>query len=121
MSNYIIDPAWVYYVKTVGWFKPLSVIVLILTAIAAVIFFVGYISETEYGGSEETAKHLKRALKICAVISFFSVCGIVFFPSTETLVEMKIAELATKDNIRISFEEAKKIADYIINAIQMMR
>lgn len=63
----------------------------------------------------------KRIFKI--IIPFFVVCLVltICIPDKETLISMKIASLATKENISLTADAIKELVDYIVDAISKIK
>ena len=55
------------------------------------------------------------------VMSMVLVAIAVFAPSKQTLITMKVAELATKENVTLTAQQLKEIVDYIINAMKELK
>jgi hypothetical protein len=69
---------------------------------------------------DDYAKIRKWAIPITSVGIILILAG-VFIPSKETLITMKVAELATKENITLTAQQLKEIVDYIINALKELK
>lgn len=116
--NYIVDPSWVYWVEICSSVK---VLCLLFGGIgmAAMIIAVP-ICTLEAFDDYDYATIRKWAIPIASVSIILILAG-VFIPSKETLITMKVAELATKENIALTTQQMKEIVDYIINALKELK
>lgn len=71
----------------------------------------------DYAYDEEEKKKTIRNLKIGAISLIFIVMWLIFVPSKRTLIEMKVAEMLTKENYNFAKEEIKGAIDYIFEKI----
>lgn len=81
----------------------------------------------EYCNKEEKEQNAqKNKIYRNLLISGFVAGGVlllacVFIPSQDTLIAMKVAELATKENAAITLDAIKDIVDYVLSAIEKVR
>ena len=116
--NYIVDPSWVYWMNTADVIKIMCLIIggagMLAMIIAVPICVMEAFDDDDY------ATIRKWAIPIVSVSIILILAG-VFIPSKETLITMKVAELATKENITLTAQQLKEIVDYIINAIKELK
>ena len=116
--NYIVDPSWVYWMNISNVMKWMCLIIggagLVVMFIALPICYGDAYDKEDY-----KAIH-KWAIPVVSVSAFLILAG-VFLPSKETLITMKVAELATKENISLTANQLKEIVDYIINVIKELK
>lgn len=116
--NYIVDPSWVYWMNISDVMKWMFLIIggagLVVMFIALPIFY-----GEAYGKEDYEAIH-KWAIPVASVSALLILAG-VFLPSKETLIAMKVAELATKENVQLTANQLKEIVDYIINALKELK
>ena len=116
--NYIVDPSWVYWVEISSSLKVLCLLIGGLGIVAMIIAVPVCLAEAF--DEDDYAKIRKWAIPIASVSIIFVLAG-VFIPSKETLITMKVAELATKENIALTAQQLKEIVDYIINALKELK
>lgn len=116
--NYIVDPSWVYWMNVASTMKVLCLLIgglsMVVTFVAVPVFLADAYDEDDY------ATIRKWAIPIASVSIILILAG-VFIPSKETLITMKVAELATKENITLTAQQLKEIVDYIINALKELK
>ena len=116
--NYIVDPSWVYWMNTADVIKIMCLIIggagMLAMIIAVPICVMEAFDDDDY------ATIRKWAIPISSISIIFILAG-VFIPPKETLITMKVAELATKENITLTAQQLKEIVDYIINAIKELK
>ena len=117
--NYIVDPSWVYWMNVADAAKWISAIV---GGICAIALIIG-VPIAIYESCEDRPWHdeVKKWALPCIIASVVLIAIAVFVPSKKTLITMKVAELATKENIDMTAQQLKEIVDYIINAIKELK
>ena len=116
--NYIVDPSWVYWMNISNVMK---IMCLIIGGVGIVAMIIAVpVGLAEAFDEEDYAKIRKWAVLIASVSIIIVLAG-VFIPSKETLITMKVAELATKENITLTAQQLKEIVDYIINALKELK
>lgn len=116
--NYIVDPSWVYWMNVASAMKVLCLMIGGIGMVAMIIAVP--ICVADAFDDDDYATIRKWAIPITSVSIIFILAG-VFIPSKETLITMKVAELATKENITLTAQQLKEIVDYIINAIKELK
>ena len=117
--DYIIDPSWFYWISVLDAVKATLIASTILSALAATIL-AGFVFGDSWGDEDEE-RNCKRALKISIVVLAFSIVGVIFIPSKQTMIEMMVARCATKENAQITVDALKSAVDYIIEAIKSVK
>lgn len=51
----------------------------------------------------------------------FATAAAIFIPDATTLIEMKVTELVTRNNIELSGDAIKSAVDYIVDAIKSLK
>lgn len=103
MSNVIIDPMWFYWIQVVDAIKTLLAVISVIgmgtmTGMALINFF------------EENKKLVKRY--ICTVVLFTILLTVaLLIPERKTLIQMKIAEYATYENVDFVIEKITDVAE----------
>lgn len=112
--NYIVDPSWVYWMNVADAIKCVAMVVGgvfgLISIIATPVMLADY-------DREDVRKLVIPFIVLTAVLLLAG----VFIPSKKTLITMKVAELATKENITLTAQQLKEIVDYIINAIKELK
>lgn len=116
--NYIVDPSWVYWMNISDVMKVMCLIIGGV-GIAAMIIAVP-VCLAEAFDEEDYVKIRKWVIPIASVSIILVLAG-VFIPSKETIITMKVAELATKENITLTAQQLKEIVDYIINTLKELK
>ena len=116
--NYIVDPSWVYWMNISNVMKVMCLIIGVIGMVAMILGVT--VCLTEAFDEEDYAKIRKWAIPIASISIILILAG-VFIPSKETLIAMKVAELATKENIDLTAQQLKEIVDYIINALKELK
>ena len=116
--NYIVDPSWVYWMNISDVMKVLCLIFGGVGIIAMIIAVSICVADAFDEGDYATIR--KWCIPIASVSIILILAG-VFIPSKETLITMKVAELATKENITLTAQQLKEIVDYIINAMKELK
>lgn len=113
--NYIINPAWIYWIKVVDTIKRLCFISAIGAVIVVIIAVVCAFDSTF---SEKERIAARKISKVLLPIIFALIIVSIFVPSKETLIEMKLADVITTENLNIGIESVKGILNDIISAIK---
>lgn len=114
MNGYIIEPMWFYWVRVLDNIKEIAVVALILGVVAGGFCFL--VAQDCFSEEEYKLWKKKIIISFCAVV--LSAIILVFVPSRETLVEMKIAEFGTYENVTTVIETIEDMTDKIIEQIK---
>lgn len=114
MNGYIINPMWFYWVRVLDNIKEIAVVALILGVV--VVGFCFFMAQDCFSEEEHKIYKKRTIISFCVVV--LSAIMLVFVPSRETLVEMKIAEFATHENVTTVIETIEDMADKIIEQIK---
>ena len=111
--TYIINPSWVYWLTVLDGLKVAAVAIGVISLLVTVLLGIGFLIEDD--------THLiPKLLKITIPIMIVCLLLGIFIPSQETMIMMKAAELATKENIQYTGQQLKELIDYIILAVKTM-
>lgn len=110
--EYYIDPKWLYWCNTLGNLKNLFIGITIFTGVLTIIFLLAFIINFE------DLNDTKKVIIILGIICFTSILIAIFLPSKETLIEMQLAQIATKENVQFTVNTLKEIIDYIIMSLK---
>lgn len=120
--NYIINPAWFYWMSVASGLKVVVLITALLMLFPCIGFFVDAAVNAECSGWDD--EDAQRSLKICGkwfIRSIVLFVAFAFVPSKNTLIEMQVAKLATYENTAWTLETVKSAVDYIVEAINSMK
>lgn len=118
--DYIINPAWFYWIEVADTTKAISIIAIVVLLIACVVLAIIAGMDRSLGDYTE-AKVLLSACSKCFIFLAVSTLVCIFIPSKKTLMEMQIARLATRSNVELTIAQVKEIVDYIINAMKELK
>ena len=114
MNEYIINPAWFYWIDIVSGIKIIMALLAVAALIATLITALISFDETD----TDTSKNFeKKALKML-IVTIVCIIIALFIPSKEILIEMQIAKYATWENAEWTADAIKDVVDYIVNAIK---
>lgn len=127
--NYIINPAWVYWLNIVDGLHVLFVLLgslmLVLTSGTTIWYICTLVvdadEDQEAWTSARERKVLKPFLKFGWVITVVFMLAALFIPTKNTLLEMQIAKFATTENAEKALEAVKSAADYVVESIKSLR
>lgn len=109
MSEYIINPAWFYWVNVAEKINAIMMVGMVLSIsillVGGIIMFVN--------DDDDFLKPVRLGLGF----SIFFILGVIFIPPKETLIEMQIAKYATWENAEWTVDAIKDAVDYIVNAV----
>lgn len=63
---------------------------------------------------------MKKLKKFVIIFAIMFICGLII-PNKETMIQMKIAEYTTYDNLNTATEKIKEVTDYIVEKIQEVK
>ena len=122
MTNYIIDPAWIYWANMCEAFKIMSTVVAALSACVLVALLIAtFADELVYGDVDTDYAKIKKLIRFVIPVTLLSTAAAIFIPDATTLIEMKVAELVTRNNIEFSGDAIKSVVDYIVDAIKSLK
>ena len=122
MTNYIIDPAWIYWANMCEAFKIMSTVVAALSACVLVALLIAtFADELVYGDVDADYAKIKKLIRFVIPVTLLSTAAAIFIPDATTLIEMKVAELVTRNNIEFSGDAIKSVVDYIVDAIKSLK
>ncbi|MBO7734674.1 MAG: hypothetical protein J6S67_19090 [Methanobrevibacter sp.] len=117
--DYIITPAWFYWVRVAQTVNlTVSILAGLLGLACLGLAAIRMAMVGEYDEEEPEVKTVKRLLKIVFPLTILFVILAIFVPSKETLIEMQVAKFATFDNARLTIDAVKNAVDYIISTIK---
>ena len=106
--NYIINPMWFYWLGVVDKLLPAMLF------IGGCLAVVG-VSAALYAAYE--AEEMPRWATVCVICGLIILASAIFIPSKETLIEMQVAEQATKENIELTVDTIKGMIDYVAQKV----
>ena len=112
MNEYLIDPSWFYWISVADSLRILFIFFIVLSCVI-MLFSTLFLSEDLI-----KFENWKKVLIISSIFTLIGASGIIFMPAKETLIEMEVARLATKNNINWTVKSVKGIIDYVIGAIK---
>lgn len=116
--NYIIDPAWFYWVNAIDTINTVLLAVMLISCIFTISVFIMYyfccVDEEDY-------KQLKKLLIALAIITLIFIVLYIFCPDKKTMIEMQVARFATYENAEWTVETVKNAVDYIAQAIKSLK
>ena len=120
--NYIITPAWFYWMQVSHGTRLVCLLFLIASIILFIVMLAVYLTNVDCSGfdDDDTKRYfvyVKRALISCVVFAV----AMVAIPSRDTLIEMQIAKYATVENANWTLETIKSAVDYIVEAIGSLK
>jgi undecaprenyl pyrophosphate phosphatase UppP len=108
---------WFYWLEVVDNFKyTVYMATVILIIVTAIIIVIGLLFWDEVSDLI-SVKILKRMAILIGVTILTSSLVSTFVPSRETLIQMKVAELATYENVDTAIETTKDLVDYVLDEI----
>lgn len=122
--NYIINPAWFYWMSVASGIKIVVLVVALLMLFPCIGFFISACVEAECGCDGFEDDDAKRSLKASSkwlTISIVLFVVFAFVPSKDTLIGMQVAKLATVENANWTLETIKSAVDYIVESIKSMK
>ena len=110
----MISARWIYFLNVIDGVHTISEVL----TFAAGIWWV-YNSGDAY--ERNIANTAKKMLIIMSIPFVISLIALLFIPTKETLIAMKISEYATKENLDMTAETMKQVVDYIVDAIRRVK
>lgn len=119
-----INPMWFYWIEIL---ENLNIAMIILSAalvVTGIVYIVTGKTDVDIPFNEEDQqkglRHISIGIKLC-VASAALVLLCVFIPSKQTMIEMKIAQFATKENGEFIINSIKETVDYICGKLGELR
>lgn len=120
--NYIINPAWFYWLSVCNNLKTVLLVMAILMFLPTIGFFVDACVNAECNGwDDEDAQKSIKSCKRWFIISIVLFVLFAFVPSKNTLIEMQVARFATYENAAWTLDAVKSAVDYIVEAIKSLK
>lgn len=118
--EYVINPTWFYWLNIVDSVREVAFIYVVCFAVISLIaLFVGWLCDIYEDWPDDGIKPpIKKMLVSLSITFVVAVLVLVFVPSKETLIEIQVAKLATYDNVALTVDGIKSVADYIVDAIK---
>lgn len=116
--SYYINPWWFYWARVSSAFKGLA------TAGAAICAFLAVAVITAICGGgfdEEDKEKAERGFVALLALTLLFTLAAVFIPNRDTLLEMQIARLVTRENVAGAVDSIKTVVDYIIGAVKSLK
>lgn len=121
MTNYIIDPAWVYWANVCDAIKTIFVVIAVLSVFTIAIPLFCVFLEKVMGDAAQDYAIIGKICRFTIPIMLFATAAAIFIPDATTLIEMKVTELVTRNNIELSGDAIKSVVDYIVDAIKSLK
>lgn len=115
MTEYIINPAWFYWVNIVNGIR--TIMFLLAGAASVATFITALISLDETDTDTAISKKFEKIALKMFIVTIVCIIIAVLIPSKETLIEMKIAEYATLENAEWTVAAIKDLVDYILRVL----
>lgn len=126
--DYIVSPSFVYLLSVSNNLRELCIVLAVILAIAvgvvAIIAYASWDYGKDYGEDDPDFKRylsMKKVLKILIPSLIVTSLMAILFPNKNTLIEIKVASLLTKENVNLTVEAVKETIDYIIEAISKIK
>lgn len=116
--SYYINPWWFYWARVSSAFKGLATAGAAICAFFTVVVFALVCSNSFDEEDKETAK---RSVPVLLALTLLLTLAAVFIPSRDTLLEMQIARLVTKENVAGTVDSIKTVVDYVVDAVKSLK
>ena len=128
MMDYIVSPSFVYFLSILNnlsvFVSVFAIILGVAVFIISVVAFAFWHEGMDYGEDDPDYKQflvLKKFLKILIPCLVVTILISVFRPDKNTLIEMKVASILTKENVNLTVETIKETVDYVVEAISKIK
>jgi len=112
--EHVINPSWFYWLNVVDAVRGVACGYICLFAIVAIVtLLMAWLEDISYRDIKP-----KKTIVFLSITFVVTVLVLVFVPSKETMIEIQVARLATYDNVAMTVDGIKSVADYIVNAIK---
>ena len=112
----IINPMWFYLIDIMESADNLFFILSVLSTLAAIVMFMGIMTEEDPKTTPGIFKLTKKIFIICITSIFLS----ILTPTSDTCYKMMAASVVTPDNITAVGETATDIVDYIVESVDTL-
>lgn len=119
--DYIINPAWVYWINVLSGLKIAFVCFAVLLAFAIVMEVIVAAENRGFGADDKDYIAAKTMLKHTAPFFVVFLLAAVFIPSKQTMLQMMVARLATRQNIELTVDGLKSVVDYIAETVKSLK
>lgn len=114
--NYIVNPAWVYWMNTLDVLKIIVSVVAVLLAIISIPLCIGII--LDYMDNCPPDRDQKVTCTKITIIAIITLVVAIAAPSKNTLIEMQVAKICTVENVKGTVDETKEFIYEIIDRIK---
>ena len=122
MNNYIIDPAWIYWVNICDAVKTMFIVIAVLSASVLVALLIATVAdELVFDDVDADYAKIKKLIRFVISVTLLSTAAAIFIPNATTLIGLKVTELVTQSNIDFSTDALKSVVDYIVEAIKSVK
>lgn len=118
----IISPWFIYFLGVVDALLIIAQVIAFMFGLATVGFGIASYaarvdnSDMFYGDKEERASKTKQLIKAYHLIAgffIFSLCVIIFVPSSDTMIKMYVANHLTMNNVNKAIDAGKNVKDIL--------
>jgi len=123
MSDYIINPFWIYLFDVLRdldlWITILTVLIICVVVIIVFILAILYFSEHDdnYESDVKTLNRIKSILKKCIIFTIIGLILSCITPTERTMYTMFVGSYLTEENINTVGETVTDAVDYIFEKI----
>ena len=122
MNNYIIDPAWIYWVNICEAVKIVFITIAVLSAcVLAAFLIIPFVDKLVFDDVDADHAKAKKFIRFVIPVTLLSTAAAIFIPDATTLIGMKVTELIHQSNIDLSADALKSVVDYIVDAIKSLK
>lgn len=118
MNGYIINPSVFYWVSVVAGLKAVCIILTVLSGAGIGVISMVWFVEGFFDEEKKTAIKWLTRLIIVAIVGALM---LIFIPSKQTMMEMLIAKYSTYENVGMTVDGIKSVADYIIESLKSLK
>ena len=120
MNEYLLDPNLIYTWHICEGLQTFFTVFLVLTALAAtavIAFYIAFNAMDDWSSEKTQQSCLHWGIILLILVTIFA-AGVIFIPTKETMIEMTVAKLITKDNLNWTVEQVKEIAEYVVGLLK---
>ena len=118
MTEPIINSMVLYWIGTLDAVDTFAKIMVI---IIGVIFIYNLDMMSKFKDNKRYHKIYKACLIVSGILFLMFAMAAILIPDKTTMIEMMIAKYVTRENIQLTTDGIKEVADYIINAIATLK